>query len=119
VNVVWSASAPGGSESLYPAEPYAPAFAMARDGGLAAVPHAGELGDPDAVRLLLQPVTCGSCAGRMLGAVILPEQVPAQEVEFGGHHRLVLVEEGGVVPAVDLNDLACGGPAGGLQRRCR
>jgi aminodeoxyfutalosine deaminase len=43
----------GGSESLYPAEPYSPAFAMARDGGLAAVPHAGELGDLDAVRTAL------------------------------------------------------------------
>lgn len=43
----------GGSEKLYPAEPYAPAFELARDGGLAAVPHAGELGDPLAVRTAL------------------------------------------------------------------
>jgi aminodeoxyfutalosine deaminase len=43
----------GGSETLYPAEPYAPAFALARDGGLSAVPHAGELGDPAAIRTAL------------------------------------------------------------------
>jgi aminodeoxyfutalosine deaminase len=43
----------GGSEKLYPAEPYAPALALARDGGLGAVPHAGELGEPEAVRTAL------------------------------------------------------------------
>lgn len=43
----------GGSEKLYPAEPYAPALALARDGGLGTVPHAGELGDPEAVRTAL------------------------------------------------------------------
>jgi hypothetical protein len=47
------------------------------------------------------------------------EQVAAQEVEFSGDDGLVLVEEGGVVRAADLEDLACGGPVGGLQRRCR
>ncbi len=44
----------GGSEELYPAEPYAPAFALARGGGLGVVPHAGELGDPEAVRTALE-----------------------------------------------------------------
>ena len=43
----------GGSENLYPAEPYAPAFTLARDGGLGVVPHAGELGGPEAVRTAL------------------------------------------------------------------
>lgn len=43
----------GGSEELYPAEPYAEAFARARDGGLPAVPHAGELGSAEAVRTAL------------------------------------------------------------------
>jgi len=38
--------------------------------------------------------------------------VPAQEVEFGRHDGLVLVEEGGVIGAVDLEDLACRGPGG-------
>ena len=43
----------GGSENLHPAEPYAPAFELVRDGGLGVVPHAGELGDPEAVRTAL------------------------------------------------------------------
>jgi aminodeoxyfutalosine deaminase len=43
----------GGSEQLYPAEPYAPAFALARDSGLGSVPHAGELGASEAVRTAL------------------------------------------------------------------
>lgn len=43
----------GGSEKLYPAEPYAPAFALARGGGLGSVPHAGELGASEAVRTAL------------------------------------------------------------------
>jgi aminodeoxyfutalosine deaminase len=43
----------GGSENLHPAELYAPAMALARDAGLGAVPHAGELGSTDAVRTAL------------------------------------------------------------------
>jgi aminodeoxyfutalosine deaminase len=40
----------GGPEAEYPPEPYAPAFALARDGGIAAVPHAGEAAGPASVR---------------------------------------------------------------------
>lgn len=43
----------GGSERHYPAEPYVSAFALARDGGLGVVPHAGELGVSEAVRTAL------------------------------------------------------------------
>lgn len=43
----------GGLESATPAEPYAKAFAIARDGGLALVPHAGEAAGPDSVREIL------------------------------------------------------------------
>jgi aminodeoxyfutalosine deaminase len=43
----------GGSEKFYPAEPYAPAFALAREGGLPAVPHAGELGGTEEVKTAL------------------------------------------------------------------
>jgi aminodeoxyfutalosine deaminase len=32
----------GGPEAGYPPEPFAPAFALARDGGIGSVPHAGE-----------------------------------------------------------------------------
>ena len=51
----------GGSERHYPAEPYVPAFALARDGGLGVVPHAGELGASEAVRTALDlSHPCGS-----------------------------------------------------------
>jgi aminodeoxyfutalosine deaminase len=44
----------GGAEALYPPEPYAEAFAVARDGGLGSVPHAGEVAGPDSVRGALE-----------------------------------------------------------------
>ena len=40
----------GGLEAQYPPEPWAPAFALARDGGIAAVPHAGEVAGPASIR---------------------------------------------------------------------
>lgn len=43
----------GGAESATPAAPYARAFAIARDGGLGLVPHAGETAGPQSVREIL------------------------------------------------------------------
>ncbi|MGH3276666.1 MAG: adenosine deaminase [Streptosporangiaceae bacterium] len=40
----------GGLEAEYPPEPYARAFALARDGGVPAVPHAGEAAGPASIR---------------------------------------------------------------------
>ena len=40
----------GGLEADFPPEPYAKAFAVARDGGLGAVPHAGEVAGPESIR---------------------------------------------------------------------
>lgn len=40
----------GGPEAGNPPEPYAEAFAIARDGGIASVPHAGETTGPESVR---------------------------------------------------------------------
>jgi aminodeoxyfutalosine deaminase len=40
----------GGPEEGHPPEPYADAFALARDGGLASVPHAGEAVGAESVR---------------------------------------------------------------------
>ena len=40
----------GGEEALYPPERFAPAFALAREGGLASVPHAGEVVGPASIR---------------------------------------------------------------------
>ena len=43
----------GGLEAASPVAPYARAFAIARDGGLALVPHAGEAAGPDSIRDVL------------------------------------------------------------------
>lgn len=40
----------GGAEAGFPPEPYADAFALAREGGLASVPHAGETAGAESVR---------------------------------------------------------------------
>lgn len=40
----------GGLEAQFPPEPYAPAFAIARAGGLGSVPHAGEVAGPASIR---------------------------------------------------------------------
>jgi aminodeoxyfutalosine deaminase len=40
----------GGLEAQYPPELYADAFAIARDGGLASAPHAGEVAGPASIR---------------------------------------------------------------------
>jgi aminodeoxyfutalosine deaminase len=40
----------GGLEAQFPPEPYAGVFALARDGGVPAVPHAGEAAGPASVR---------------------------------------------------------------------
>lgn len=40
----------GGPEDGNPPEPYAEAFAIARDGGIASVPHAGETAGPESIR---------------------------------------------------------------------
>jgi aminodeoxyfutalosine deaminase len=39
----------GGPEVSYPPEPFAPAFTLARDGGIGSVPHAGEVSGPESV----------------------------------------------------------------------
>jgi aminodeoxyfutalosine deaminase len=43
----------GGMEAGRPAEPYRRPFEIARDGGLAIVPHAGEAAGPDSIREIL------------------------------------------------------------------
>jgi aminodeoxyfutalosine deaminase len=44
----------GGPETGNPPEPYAEAFAIAREGGVASVPHAGETAGPESVRGALE-----------------------------------------------------------------
>ncbi len=40
----------GGLEAQHPPEPYAPAFRLAKDGGLGSVPHAGEVAGESSIR---------------------------------------------------------------------
>jgi aminodeoxyfutalosine deaminase len=44
----------GGLEAQFPPEPYAPAFAIAREGGIASVPHAGEVAGVPSIRGALE-----------------------------------------------------------------
>jgi aminodeoxyfutalosine deaminase len=44
----------GGLEAEHPPEPYEPAFTLARELGLASVPHAGEVAGPESVRGALE-----------------------------------------------------------------
>jgi aminodeoxyfutalosine deaminase len=44
----------GGLEADFPPQPYAPAFELAREQGLASVPHAGEVAGPPSVRGALE-----------------------------------------------------------------
>jgi len=44
----------GGDEAEYPPEPFAAAFAVAREGGLGSAPHAGEIAGPASVRGALE-----------------------------------------------------------------
>ena len=44
----------GGLEADFPPEPYEPAFTLAREEGLASVPHAGEVAGPASVRGALE-----------------------------------------------------------------
>ena len=59
----------GGLETDFGPEPYAPAFELARDLGLAAVPHAGEVAGPPSIRAALDE----------LGAVRLRHGIRAVE----------------------------------------
>jgi adenosine deaminase len=43
-----------GDEASFPIEPFAPAFAIARDAGLTAAPHAGEMAGPGSVRAAVE-----------------------------------------------------------------
>jgi aminodeoxyfutalosine deaminase len=44
----------GGPEGIVPPDIYAKAFALARDGGLGSVPHAGEAAGPESVRAVVE-----------------------------------------------------------------
>jgi aminodeoxyfutalosine deaminase len=49
----------GGLEAEFPPEPFSAAFAVARDGGLGSVPHAGEVAGPASIRGALDALGAG------------------------------------------------------------
>lgn len=49
----------GGDEASFPPEPYERAFAIAREGGVASVPHAGETAGPASIRGALDALGAG------------------------------------------------------------
>jgi adenosine deaminase len=57
-----------GDEAAFPNEPFAAAFAIARDAGLTAAPHAGELAGPDSVRTAVEALGATRLAHGVRGA---------------------------------------------------
>lgn len=52
----------GGLEAQFPPERYEPAFAIAKDGGLGSVPHAGEAAGPASIRGAIDALTATASA---------------------------------------------------------
>lgn len=61
-------------ETHFPPEPFAEAFAIARDGGLLSIPHAGELAGPESVRAALDALQADR-VGHGVRAIEDPELV--------------------------------------------
>ncbi len=66
-----------GDEAAFPIEPFAPAFAIARDAGLTAAPHAGEMAGPGSVRAAVE----------LLGARRIAQRVATESPLVGARHR--------------------------------
>lgn len=113
----------GGSESMHPAEPYAPVFQAARGEGLGVVPHAGELGDAAAVRTALDLLKAdrirhGIAAARDLGLMreiaargVVLDVTPVSNLRTGAvasldRHPLAALVAAGVRCSVSTDDPA-------------
>jgi aminodeoxyfutalosine deaminase len=112
----------GGMEAGMPAEPYRRAFEIARDGGLAAVPHAGEAAGPDSIREILtfDPVRIRHGIRAVEDASLLKEIVergivldvcPTSNLRTGvvraiGEHPLPALREAGVLCSINTDDPA-------------
>jgi aminodeoxyfutalosine deaminase len=79
----------GGPEAEFPPELYAPAFDLGRDGGLASVPHAGEVAGVDSIRGALEALG----ADRIRHGIRAVED-PALVRELADHPLPTLVEAG-------------------------
>jgi adenosine deaminase len=71
-----------GDESAFPPEPFARAFAIAREAGLAAAPHAGELAGPASVRAAVEDLGASRIAHgvRAVEDPALPDELAGRNV---------------------------------------
>lgn len=116
-----------GDEGRHPAEPFAEAFAMARDAGLITAPHAGELGGPDNVRTAVESLGARRIAhgvravedpalvARLAAEGVVLDVCPTSNVALGvvqslRSHPLPLLLEAGVRCTLNADDPLLFGP---------
>jgi aminodeoxyfutalosine deaminase len=113
----------GGSEAKYPPQPYARAFAMAKDGGLGSVPHAGEAAGPasirgalaslqaDRIRHGIRAVDDPGLAAELAGRGVVLDVCPISNLRTGvvaslAEHPLPRLVAAGVACSVSTDDPA-------------
>ena len=113
----------GGEEALYPPEQFASAFARAREGGLASVPHAGEVAGPASIRGALDALGADrirhgiralddpELVAELAERRIVLDVCPTSNVRTGvvptlEDHPLPLLVEAGVLCSVSTDDPA-------------
>jgi aminodeoxyfutalosine deaminase len=113
----------GGLEAQFPPEPYEQAFTLARAGGLASVPHAGEVAGPPSVRGALDAlgadrirhgIRASEDAGllrELVAREIVCDVCPISNLRTGAvaslaEHPLPLLHAAGVVCSISTDDPA-------------
>jgi aminodeoxyfutalosine deaminase len=113
----------GGLEAEYPPELYARAFALARDGGIGSVPHAGEAAGPASVRGALDALAADrirhgiraiedpGLAGELAGRGVVLDVCPISNLRTGvvpslAEHPLPALVAAGVACSVSTDDPA-------------
>ena len=113
----------GGAESGFPPEPFAPAFRLAKDGGLGSVPHAGEAegaasirGAIDAlgadrlrhgIRAVEDPALLAEIAAREIVCDVCPiSNVRTRTIDALEQHPLPIMLAAGVLCSISTDDPA-------------
>jgi aminodeoxyfutalosine deaminase len=113
----------GGPEAEYPPEPYARAFAIARDGGLGSVPHAGEAAGPasihgaldslgaDRIRHGIRAVDDPGLVAELAGRGVVLDVCPVSNLRTGvvaslARHPLPQLVAAGIACSVSTDDPA-------------
>jgi aminodeoxyfutalosine deaminase len=113
----------GGPEAEYPPEPFARAFAIARDGGLGSVPHAGEAAgaasirgaleslQPDRIRHGIRAVEDPGLLRELAGRGMVLDVCPVSNVRSGtvaalAEHPLPVLAAAGIGCSVSTDDPA-------------